>query len=341
MTTSEPWDAAIRAAQDDLARAWLLAIAPVCPRAAPRRLIALLEKVIEALREHDPADGRVRGAGAALARLARNRIEALNRALTALARGLAGAVPTEYAAALHPRLLAASGELARGFMTAPGAGPRSHDATGDDVAALLRRVGRVETCLGSLPELVCLLDATGTVRLMTGAGVASFPVPRRLLTGYPIQELVAGLPELPDDARRALAGEVVVGERLIGVLVYHLGWGPLRDKAGRLLGVLVSVHDLTDPAEVWRRYRAREVEGADAPEQAGGVAAARASGAPLTAREQAVLRLAADGLTNAQIAARLGISAQAVEKRLATAFRKLGVHARAAAVALALRQGWM
>jgi DNA-binding CsgD family transcriptional regulator len=30
-----------------------------------------------------------------------------------------------------------------------------------------------------------------------------------------------------------------------------------------------------------------------------------------------------------------------VEKRLATAFRKLGVHSRAAAVALALRQGWM
>jgi DNA-binding CsgD family transcriptional regulator len=108
-----------------------------------------------------------------------------------------------------------------------------------------------------------------------------------------------------------------------------------------LLGVLVSVHDLTDPAEVWRRYRAREVEGADAPEQAGGVVAARASGAPLTAREQAVLRLVAEDLTDAQIAAQLGISEQAVERRLANAFRKLGVHSRAAAVARALRHGWM
>ena len=274
MTTSEPWDAAIRAAQTDLARAWRLAIAPVCPRAAPRRLIALLEKVIEALREHDPADGRVRGAGAALARLARNRIEALNRALTALARGLAGAVPTEYAAALHPRLLAASGELARGFLAAPGAGPRRRAAAPDDLAALIASIGREASCLGSLPELICVLDAAGAVRLMTGAGVASFPVPQRMLIGYSIQELVAGLPELPADARRALAGETVVGERLIGALVYHLCWGPLPDEAGRLLGVLVSVHDLTDPAEVWRRYAAQAAEASAAVELPAGHRAA-------------------------------------------------------------------
>jgi hypothetical protein len=140
---------------------------------------------------------------AAPARLARTRIEALNRALMALAQGRAGAVSTEYAAAFHPRLLAASGELARGFLAAPGAGPRSHDAIGDDVAALLRRVGRGETCLGSLPELVCLLDAAGTVRLMTGAGAASVPVPQRMRIGSSISELVAGPPEPPAAHRRA------------------------------------------------------------------------------------------------------------------------------------------
>jgi hypothetical protein len=44
---------------------------------------------------------------------------------------------------------------------------------------------------------------------------------------------------------------------LTGALVYHLCWGPLPDEAGRLLGVLVSMHDLIDPADVWRHYRAQ------------------------------------------------------------------------------------
>jgi DNA-binding NarL/FixJ family response regulator len=59
----------------------------------------------------------------------------------------------------------------------------------------------------------------------------------------------------------------------------------------------------------------------------------------LTRRELEVLHLAALGLTNGQMATRLGISARTVESHLAGLFRKLGARTRAEAVARALALG--
>jgi DNA-binding CsgD family transcriptional regulator len=60
----------------------------------------------------------------------------------------------------------------------------------------------------------------------------------------------------------------------------------------------------------------------------------------LTTREQEVLRRTAQGETNAQIAAGLGVTVHAVKFHLGSIFRKLDVHNRTGAVALFLaRQG--
>lgn len=53
----------------------------------------------------------------------------------------------------------------------------------------------------------------------------------------------------------------------------------------------------------------------------------------LTAREHEVLRRAAQGETNAEIAAGLGVTIHAVKFHLGLVFRKLGVHNRTAAAA--------
>jgi DNA-binding NarL/FixJ family response regulator len=65
------------------------------------------------------------------------------------------------------------------------------------------------------------------------------------------------------------------------------------------------------------------------------------SGAPvdLTVAEIQVLRFAADGLTNQQIAERIGQSVESVKLRLRWSFRKLGATDRASAVAAAIRRG--
>jgi DNA-binding response OmpR family regulator len=60
---------------------------------------------------------------------------------------------------------------------------------------------------------------------------------------------------------------------------------------------------------------------------------------PLTARELEILHLLADGLSQAQTAARLTISPKTVATHFERVLEKLGVHSRAQAVAVAYRAG--
>ncbi|MFG3526078.1 response regulator transcription factor [Streptomyces sp. NPDC047917] len=71
-------------------------------------------------------------------------------------------------------------------------------------------------------------------------------------------------------------------------------------------------------------------------------AAALADGAsPLTDRERDVLRTAADGSTNAEIAAALHLSQGTVRNYLSTAIQKLAARNRAEAVRIAREKGWL
>ena len=62
---------------------------------------------------------------------------------------------------------------------------------------------------------------------------------------------------------------------------------------------------------------------------------------PLSPREAEVLSLTADGLTNKEIAYRLGLSQRTVQFHLNSIFNKTNTNSRTEAVALALRQNWL
>ncbi|WP_406092935.1 response regulator [Streptomyces sp. NBC_01013] len=71
-------------------------------------------------------------------------------------------------------------------------------------------------------------------------------------------------------------------------------------------------------------------------------AAALADGAsPLTERERDVLRTAADGSTNAEIAAALHLSQGTVRNYLSMAIQKMAARNRAEAVRMAREKGWL
>jgi NarL family two-component system response regulator LiaR len=61
----------------------------------------------------------------------------------------------------------------------------------------------------------------------------------------------------------------------------------------------------------------------------------------LTEREMEVLRLAAKGMTNQEIAGDLVISVRTVQVHLSNVFSKMGVGSRTEAVLFALRKGWI
>jgi len=63
--------------------------------------------------------------------------------------------------------------------------------------------------------------------------------------------------------------------------------------------------------------------------------------AELTERESAVLKLAARGMSNKDIAAELSISARTVQGHLSSIFNKLGVGSRTEAVFQAVKGGWL
>jgi NarL family two-component system response regulator LiaR len=69
------------------------------------------------------------------------------------------------------------------------------------------------------------------------------------------------------------------------------------------------------------------------------VSAPRPQADALTAREQQVLKLMADGLTNADIADRLVIGVATVKTHVSSIIAKLGVSTRTEATALAIRRG--
>ena len=67
----------------------------------------------------------------------------------------------------------------------------------------------------------------------------------------------------------------------------------------------------------------------------------RAHPAELTVAEQKVLALLAQGLRNAEIAARIHRSVRTVDHHVAAVMAKLGVDSRQAAVLRAAREGWL
>jgi len=62
---------------------------------------------------------------------------------------------------------------------------------------------------------------------------------------------------------------------------------------------------------------------------------------PFSPREHQVLSLAAQGMTNKEIAYRLGISERTIQFHMNSIFNKSGTDSRTEAVALALRNGWI
>ncbi|GFE78844.1 hypothetical protein GCM10011487_08440 [Steroidobacter agaridevorans] len=100
-------------------------------------------------------------------------------------------------------------------------------------------------------------------------------------------------------------------------------------------------HILIESEPAWARFGEafNEWMGVTEPSDAGVQAIAPVDLAELTARENAILRLVAQGAANGEIARRLFISEKTVRNHLTNIFEKLGVESRARAIVVARDRG--
>jgi two-component system, NarL family, nitrate/nitrite response regulator NarL len=114
--------------------------------------------------------------------------------------------------------------------------------------------------------------------------------------------------------------------------------GDRTTSADRVAGLLVGADDYllkpTDPDELVARLRRLVARAAVHPDREPGRGLSE-----LTKRELEVLRLRADGMDQDTIANRLVISRATVATHIQRILKKLGVHSRAQAVAVAYREG--
>ncbi|HEY6417283.1 MAG TPA: helix-turn-helix transcriptional regulator, partial [Acidimicrobiales bacterium] len=141
------------------------------------------------------------------------------------------------------------------------------------------------------------------------------------------------LAEAAGDRRRA-AEAFLAAERAWLELPRPYEAARARESAGRclldargqelLIGALSAFRSLGATWDAARTRRTLREQGVIVPHRGG----RKGYGSELSPRETQVARLAADGLSNPQIAAALYLSRKTVERHLSSAMRKVGVHSR-------------
>jgi DNA-binding NarL/FixJ family response regulator len=145
------------------------------------------------------------------------------------------------------------------------------------------------------------------------------------------------------DPRGYLARRLILADRALTVVV--LVREPLRTRqflAGmRVAGVHGLVEHSAPPDRIMTAIRRSRVDGHYVDPSLTGLATSSAvvSGRPLSRREDEVLRLIADGLSNQGIADTLVVSVETVRTHIKSLLRKLSARDRAHAVAVGFRIG--
>jgi DNA-binding NarL/FixJ family response regulator len=135
-----------------------------------------------------------------------------------------------------------------------------------------------------------------------------------------------------EQARRSIApGQQQMYDRVVGLVRHRLGDEAFAREMGR--GAAYTRRSMLDDALRFVDAAAEPRTTADQP------APPPAASPPLTRRELEVLHLLADGITNKEIAAQLGMAPKTAMHHTSKIYRKLGVRGRGQAAAWARRAG--
>ena len=139
----------------------------------------------------------------------------------------------------------------------------SHDSTsssqavfpgGSDAPAALDE-NRLRTVINHAPIILWALDTDGVFTFCGGKGLEALGFKSVELVGRSMVDVCVDLPLGIDDAKRALAGEVLTRNIAIGDRLFEVRQAPLRGEDGRILGAIGAATDIT-----WRKEAEAERE---------------------------------------------------------------------------------
>lgn len=133
-------------------------------------------------------------------------------------------------------------------------------ATVDDLSEQLRNAELMkrqntllQSVISSAPIVIWALDQGGRYSLVEGNGRVEHPMSPLPRVGATPAETYADVPQITQDARRALRGEAFVNETAIGGNVYEIHYSPQRDGEGVLVGTIGVAIDVTDRKQYQQR----------------------------------------------------------------------------------------
>lgn len=196
-----------------------------------------------------------------------------------------------------------------------------HPVVGEGTAAVLRAQPDLEVI-----DVVPSLEAADEAGLFDGERVDVVLLDIRLGTDSGLRAL------LPPDANGAAPAKAL---RPAVIVLTAYDYPQYADAALRLgaAGFVLKTAPITELVDAIRRVAAGGFAFAVRPQSAGLVR--------LSPREHDVVRLVADGRTNDEIGASLGIGSKTVETHLARLFERLDVASRTELAMRAVREGWL
>jgi len=112
--------------------------------------------------------------------------------------------------------------------------------------ALEKAEQRLRTVVANAPIALFALDRDGKFTLLEGKSLEALGVEPGSVVGRSVYELYGDANEIPEEVRRALAGEEINAVIRVGRLAFEASSTPLKDANGEIMGVIGVATDVTD-----------------------------------------------------------------------------------------------
>lgn len=108
---------------------------------------------------------------------------------------------------------------------------------------------QLRTVVKNAPVVLFAIDREGVFTFSQGRGLESLGLEPNEVVGRSVFEVYAGNQPVLEDVRRALGGEAHTGVKEVNGLIFETGYASMRDRTGKVTGVIGVATDVTEHKE--------------------------------------------------------------------------------------------